>query len=45
MPMERITMRRVRDIIRLKNAGVSTREIGRRAGGAPATVRPPGRGV
>ncbi|MGB7044111.1 MAG: hypothetical protein WBD65_04115 [Methylocella sp.] len=39
MPTERITTRRVRDITRLKNAGVSTREIGLRAGVAPAAVR------
>jgi hypothetical protein len=39
MPMERVVMRRVRDIIRLKNAGVSTREIRRRSGVVPATVR------
>jgi transposase len=39
MPMERVVMGRVREIIRLKNAGVSTREISRRSGVAPATVR------
>ncbi|MGB6177148.1 MAG: hypothetical protein WBF43_12615 [Methylocella sp.] len=39
MPTERITMRRVRDLTRLKIAGVSTRETGLRAGAAPAAVR------
>jgi len=39
MPMGRISMRRVRDCIRLKNAGVSTQEIARRVGVAPSTVR------
>ena len=39
MPMERISMRRVRDCLRLKNAGLSTREIARRVGVAASTVR------
>jgi IS30 family transposase len=39
MPMERMSMRRVREIMRLKTAGVPTREISRRAGVAPATIR------
>lgn len=33
-------MRRVRDVLRLKAAGVSGNEIARRVGGAPSTVRP-----
>jgi len=32
-------MRYVRDVIRLKSAGMSTREIARRVGTAPSTVR------
>jgi transposase len=32
-------MRHVRDVIRLKSAGMSTREIARRVGTAPSTVR------
>ena len=39
MPMERMAMRQVRDCVRLKNAGMSTREIARRVGVAPSTVR------
>jgi len=39
MPMERMSMRRVRDCMRLKNAGISTREIARRVGVASSTVR------
>ena len=39
MPMERMSMRHVRDCVRLKNAGISTREIARRVGVAPSTVR------
>jgi DNA-binding IclR family transcriptional regulator len=39
MPSERIAMRRVRDVIRLKSAGVAVREIARRVGIAPSTVR------
>jgi transposase len=32
-------MRHVRDVMRLKSAGVPTREIARRVGAAPSTVR------
>lgn len=32
-------MRHVRDVIRLKSAGMATREIARRVGTAPSTVR------
>jgi len=32
-------MRHVRDVIRLKSAGMPTREIARRVGTAPSTVR------
>jgi transposase len=39
MPMERMAMRHVRDCLRLKNAGISTREIARRIGVASSTVR------
>jgi transposase len=40
MPAERITMRQVREILRLINAGcVPVREIARRTGVAPSTVR------
>lgn len=39
MPMERMAMRHVRDCLRLKAAGVSTREIAVRVGVAPSTVR------
>src|SRR5229473_729908 len=39
MPTERLAMRHVRDVIRLKSAGMSTREIARRLGTAPSTVR------
>lgn len=39
MPMERMSMRRVRDCIRLKTAGMATREIARRLGVASSTVR------
>jgi len=39
MPMERMSMRRVRDCLRLKSAGISTREIARRLGVASSTVR------
>jgi len=39
MPMERISMRHVRDCLRLKNAGMSTREIAQRDGVASSTVR------
>jgi len=39
MPAERIAMRQVRDVLRLKTAGVSGNEIARRVGVAPSTVR------
>ncbi|MBM3564349.1 MAG: IS21 family transposase [Alphaproteobacteria bacterium] len=40
MPAERVAMRQAREIIRLKfSANVPTREIGRRLGLAPSTVR------
>jgi transposase len=39
MPAERVAMRQVREIIRLKSAGVSGHEIARRVGVAPSTVR------
>jgi transposase len=40
MPAERVAMRQAREIIRLKfSASVPTREIGRRLGVAPSTVR------
>ena len=40
MPAERVAMRQVREIIRLKfSAGISTREIARRRGIAASTVR------
>src|SRR6266702_909044 len=39
MPTERFAMRHVRDVIRLKSAGMPTREIARRMGTAPSTVR------
>jgi transposase len=39
MPSERLAMRRVRDVIRLKEAGVGVREIARRVDAAPSTVR------
>jgi len=40
MPAERATMRQVREVLRLKFVGgVPTREIGRRIGIAPSTVR------
>src|SRR5467141_3491793 len=40
MPAERVAMRHVREIIRLKfSAGISTREIARRLGIAASTVR------
>ena len=39
MPMERMPMRRVRDCVRLKNAGISLREIACRVGVASSTVR------
>src|SRR6195256_299870 len=39
MPTERLAMRHVRDVIRLKSAGMPIREIARRMGTAPSTVR------
>jgi IS30 family transposase len=39
MPAERTTMRQVREIVRLHQAGVSTRQIGIRIGVAASTVR------
>src|SRR5271165_2730351 len=39
MPNERFAMRQVREVLRLKGAGMSTREIARRVGAAPSTVR------
>jgi transposase len=39
MPAERAAMRQVREIVRLKAAGVPTREVARRVGVAPSTVR------
>ena len=50
MPAERIAMRQVREVLRLKAAGVPINEIARRVGVAPSTVaadagaasRPPG---
>jgi transposase len=39
MPTERLAMRRVRDVIRLKSVGMPSREIARRVGVAPSTVR------
>ena len=39
MPMERMSMRHVRDCLRLKSAGLSTREIARRIGVSSSTVR------
>src|SRR3954453_16162335 len=39
MPTERLAMRHVRDVMRLKSAGMPIREIARRMGTAPSTVR------
>ena len=39
MPMGRLAMRHVRDVMRLRAAGLSIREIGRRVGAVPSTVR------
>ncbi|MGA9473547.1 MAG: hypothetical protein WBV36_13865 [Terriglobales bacterium] len=39
MLSERLAMRHVRDVIRLKWAGLAAREIARRVGAAPSTVR------
>ncbi|UPJ79259.1 helix-turn-helix domain-containing protein [Bradyrhizobium sp. 183] len=38
MSMERLAMRHVREVMRLKAAGLSIREIGRRVGTVPSTV-------
>ena len=39
MPAERTAMRQVRDVVRMKAAGISAREIAIRIGVAPSTVR------
>ncbi len=39
MPNERFAMRHVREVLRLKSAGVPIREIARRVGAVPSTVR------
>jgi transposase len=39
MPAERVSMRHVREILRLGSAGISKHEIARRMGLAPSTVR------
>src|SRR4029077_5037619 len=39
MPAERMLMRRVREVLRLRTAGVGLNEIARRVGVAPSTVR------
>src|SRR5215467_2968287 len=39
MPAERMPMRRVRDVLRLRTAGVGLNETARRVGVAPSTVR------
>jgi hypothetical protein len=39
MPTERLAMRHVRNVIRMKAAGMPSREIARRVGAAPSTVR------
>ena len=39
MPAERVKMRHAREIFRLKFSGVATRDIARRLGFAPSTVR------
>lgn len=39
MPAERTAMRQVRDVLRLRAAGVAINEIARRVGVAPSTVR------
>ena len=44
MPTERIAMRRVRDMLRLsRDAGLGVREVARRTGVAPSTLREMGR--
>jgi hypothetical protein len=39
MPTERLAMRHVREVMRLRAAGMPSREIARRVGAAPSTVR------
>jgi hypothetical protein len=39
MPEERTAMRQVREVLRLRTAGVGLNEIARRLGVAPSTVR------
>src|SRR6516164_1456537 len=39
MPAERTTMRQVREVLRLRTAGVGLNEIARRVGVSPSTVR------
>jgi transposase len=39
MPAERTTMRQVREVLRLRTAGVGLNEVARRVGVAPSTVR------
>jgi DNA-binding NarL/FixJ family response regulator len=39
VPAERTTMRQVREVLRLRTAGVGLNEIARRVGVAPSTVR------
>src|SRR5215469_16405824 len=39
MPAERMPMRRVREVLRLRTAGVGLNEIARRVGVAPSTIR------
>ena len=39
MPAERVAMRLVREVLRLRYAGVSKREVARRTGMAASTVR------
>jgi IS30 family transposase len=39
MPTEKLAMRHVRDVMRLKAAGMPSREIARRVGSAPSTER------
>ncbi|OCK53836.1 hypothetical protein LMTR3_21710 [Bradyrhizobium sp. LMTR 3] len=36
MPTERLAMRQVRDVMRMKSAGMPGREIARRVGAAPS---------
>src|SRR5271168_3324560 len=39
MPAEKTTMRQVREVLRLRTAGIGLNEIARRVGVAPSTVR------